>query len=862
MRIISYFLVTFVVLLPGSSTYAQSWVKMMNDPNANFYDIQKEFNSYWSQPDKKKILEENRLPENKKKGGGETNESEAPGWIQFKRWEWLNEPRVYPSGNLLPPVDYFITLEKKRSSQSTGGNWTFIGMANPPTLSNPYNWPGVGRINCVRFDPVNSNIIYAGTPSGGLWKSNDGGSNWTMWNTDALGSLGVSDLAIDPNNNQVMYIASGDADWGKTFGLGVLKSTDGGLTWNSTGLNWTVTQGRTTNRILIDPTNTQIIHAATSIGIYRSTNGGTTFTQVSSVASIKDLEFKPGDPTTVYASAMNSVYRSTNSGQSYTSIYTVSGAYTLALAVTPANADYLYVLAEDATNDGYLGLYRSTNSGSAFTLRSSTPNILGWDCTGSDTGGQGWYDLCIAASPTNAEGVFIGGAFIWSSTDGGTSWTVKGSYENCADFVFADIHDLIFLPGSSSTVYAGCDGGVFRTQNNGLSWTELDNGLAISEHYSLGLSTTNASLILTSCQDIGTQVRNGTTWIQTDAAEASKSFIDRTNDNIMYSGGYNGYFMRSTDGSITWVDIQTGLTGSGAWVSPWKQDLDDPATLWAGYQEIFKSVNQGTNWTQVSILGGTECFSAIDLSPSNHQVIYASRPTSMIKTTTGGTAWTTITGNLPVGSASITNIEVDPTDENHVWVTFSGYSAANKVWVTINGGTSWSNYSTGLPNLPANCIVYENNSPNGTLYVGTDVGVYCRNTAMPAWTLFSSGLPNVVVSELEIQYSMGKIRAATYGRGMWESDLADIALGISTPYNESQVKIYPNPSKGLFTIKAEKLKIKKIELYNAIGERLYQLTNQQIVNSTIDLSSFANGIYFIHVICDEGTIMKKITIFK
>ena len=770
MKISSLPLLSAIMLLLSLPAFSQKWVGMMKDPNANFYEVQKEFNNYWARPEKKRLLEEMDEQEQENEGKeGKKEEKELAGWKQFKRWEWLKAPRVYPSGSLLPPKDYFSTLQQLRSEQTRQGNWTFIGLNNTP--ANVYPYSGVGRVNCVRFDPANSSIIYAGAPSGGLWKSTDAGSTWTLWNTDALGSLGVSDLAIDPQNSQVMYIASGDRDAASTYSLGVLKSTDGGLTWNTTGLSWNVSQLGQTTRILIDPTNTQLLHVGTNNGIYRSTDGGATFTLVSS-ASAGDMEFKPGDPTTIYASTATQVYRSTNSGLTYTLMYTISGAGGIAMAVTPANASYVYALATDANTYGYKGLYRSTDGGSTFTLMSSTPNILGSDCTGSDNSGQGWYNLAIAASPVNANNIFIGGIFIWSSTDGGATWTLKGSYGGCASYVFPDVHDLIFLPGSGTHVYVGCDGGVFETQDNGGSWTGLNNGLEISQQYTIGQSASNASLILTSCQDVGTDLLSGTTWSRLESGEATEVIIDRTNNSTMYGGGYNGlYKMRSDDGGATWTDIMTGITGSGSWVTPWIQDVSAASTLWSGYQEIFKSTNKGANWTQVSSLGGTESFVAMDQAQSNSQVLYAARATSIIKTTNGGTSWTTVTGNLPVSNAQIKYIEIDPSDANHVWVTFSGYSAADKVWVSYNGGSSWSNYSTGLPNLPANCIVHQNGSSFGTLYVGMDVGVYYRDSLMGSWVAFSSGLPNVVVSEMEIQYAAGKLRAATYGRGMWETDL-------------------------------------------------------------------------------------------
>ncbi|MGB3948784.1 MAG: hypothetical protein WBM13_12425 [Bacteroidia bacterium] len=243
----SYLLILFAILMSAVPSFSQKWVEMMKDPKANFYDIQKEFNAYWSIPENKKILD-NQLA-NRKKNYQEINQTnksntdktkKALGWKQFKRWEWMTAPRVYPSGNLMPPNDYLLSFEKKLTDPSRQGNWSFIGINNTP--NNVYPYSGVGRVNCIRFDPSNSNIVYAGTPGGGLWKSTDGGNNWSLWNTDQLTTLAISDVAIDPQNSQIIYLASGDRDGISTYGIGVLKSTDGGLTWNTTGLNWNVSQ--------------------------------------------------------------------------------------------------------------------------------------------------------------------------------------------------------------------------------------------------------------------------------------------------------------------------------------------------------------------------------------------------------------------------------------------------------------------------------------------------------------------------------------------------------------------------------------------------------------------------------------------
>lgn len=848
------FIPLFLFLIISSSVFTQLWVEMMHHPNANFYDIQEEFNKFWEAPERKTMLDKMKRAQKGEITLTDHEKSLTAGWKQFKRWEWLKEQRVYPSGNLLPPSDFFYALDQKKSESMLAGSWTYIGPTNVPT-----NGGGAGRVNCVRFDPTNSNIVYAGTPSGGLWKSTNGGNGWTMWNTDALGSLGISDVAIDPTNSQIIYLGSGDGDGSDTYGLGVLKSTDGGITWNTTGLNWTVTQGRTVRRLLIDPTNPQIIHAATSSGIYRSTDGGATFTQVSTAAT-RDMEFKPGDPTVIYAATASTVYRSVNSGQSYVSVYSVSGSGRLSLAVTPANPNYLYVLSASSSSNAFHGVYRSTDGGGTFSQRSNTPNILGYANDGSDASGQGWYDLCIAASPSDPDEIVVGGINIWRSVNGGTSWNIIAHWTGSgAPYVHADIHDIIFL--NSTTIYVGCDGGVFRTQNNGMSWSDLSNGLHIGQSYRIGQSSNNTTLLLTGRQDNGTDRLNGTSWSRVIGGDGMECFIDRTNNNIMYGELYYGDFRRSTNGGISWSTIQSGLSGSAAWVTPWQQDPVSANTLWAGYSQIFKSTNQGNSWTQMGTVSGTGTFRALKVAPSNNQVIYASRTTSIYKSMDGGNTWTSITSGLPVSSASITYIEVNPTDPDHVWVTFSGYSSANKVFVTTNGGSSWTNYSAGLPNLPVNCIVYENGSVNGTLYVGTDVGVYYRDNTMTAWANFSTGLPNVIVTELEIMYPAGKIRAATYGRGIWESPLySPVSVNESSVCLKECLIVYPNPNQGTFVItSAGDFSEAEFEIFNSLGEKIY-IENIDAFPHKVDVRKFGKGIYLLLIRNGTTITQQKIVV--
>ncbi len=750
----------FILLIINSfSSNGQQWVEMMKDPNVNFYETQAAFNAYW----------QNRPYERGK------------GYKQFKRWEHKMAPRVYPTGDVKMASNTYKNYkqwEDERAAagipKSTNGTWTIVGPTGKPTNG------GAGRVNFVRFDPINSNIMWAGTPDGGLWKTINGGTSWST-NTDQLTVIGCSDVAIDPTNTSIMYLATGDNDGSDTYSSGVLKSIDGGATWNTTGLNWTASQGRTIGRLLIHPTNPQIIMAFSSAGIYRTTNGGTTWTQPTGTFSCSDAEFKPGDPTTVYACG-TSFKRSTDGGVTWTTVTTgLTGIGRLAMAVTEANPAYVYLLAARSSDNGFLGLVRSTNSGAAFTTRmasTASNNILGWD-SGADSGGQGWYDLAIAASPTNAETVFTGGINIWKSTNGGTNFTKTSVWTaSNSTYVHADIHDLIFQPGNGTTVFAGCDGGVFKSTNTGTAWSDLSSNLQIAQQYRISISTSNANLVLAGHQDNGTNLStNGTSWAQKVGGDGMDCYVDRTTNSNMIASLYYGDYYRSTNGGTSFSNIvDPTADGSEDWVSVIHQDPTTSAIAYAGGRpKLYKCNNiWGTvSWTALGTPSGSGNITEFAIAPSNNQIIYTlkSGTNAVAKSTNGGTSFTSVSTGLPT-SVFPTWIAISNTDPNVAFVTYSGYGATNKVYKTINGGTTWTNLSTGLPNVPVNCIVYQNGNTAGDgIYIGTDVGVYYRDNSMTTWVDFSAGLPNCSVTDLEIYYATGRLKAGTFGRGTWESDL-------------------------------------------------------------------------------------------
>jgi PKD repeat protein len=764
-------ILVFALLFAGGIK-AQNWKSHMSDASRNFYDTQKEFYKEYAKKEKESRKERNT--EGKTKAEKAEMEQELPGYELFKRWENYMAPRVYPSGDIRQVTraqEEYQTYLRQQSSKKgqpasvLSSTWQAVGPFGDPAGGN------AGRINAVRIDPSNPSSLWIATPDGGLWNTTNLGVNWST-QTDQIAVLGSSDMVFEPGNPQTMYLATGDGDAGDSYSIGVLKSIDGGSTWNPSGLSWPISLRTKMYKLLINPLNKNVLFAATTKGLYRTLDAGTTWNVVGVAgAKITDVEYRPGDTTTLYA-VSSDFYKSTDGGATFSIVTSALPLNTavdrLAIAVTPADPAVVYVVGSDATNDGFYGFYQSTDKGSTFAKKASSPNLLGWASNGNDSGGQGWYTLSIAASPTNASEVVVGGVNIWRTTTAGNSWNLFAHWTGQgAPYVHADIHDLTYLNGT--TLFTGTDGGVFTTTNSGTSFAAINGNMNIAEIYHIGLSKNTYQKAISGHQDNGTNIFNGG-WSQTLGGDGMDCFMDWSNDKVMYGEQYQGSFNVTTDGGVNWNGITNGLTGTGAWVTPWHQDPITPNTIYGGYQQMFKSANQGTSWTQMGTLPGTGFVVEFAIAPSNPQVIYVIKSDTIFKSTNGGIGWTDITGTLPTANAQMTAVTVEDRNPNRVWVTFSGYSNGNKVYASADGGLTWANYSTGLPNLPTNTIVYWNGTKDG-LYVGCDVGIYYRDSTMASWMAYNAGLPNVSVFNLQIFYPLGKISAATFGRGIWEADL-------------------------------------------------------------------------------------------
>jgi PKD repeat protein len=736
------------------------WVKMMQDPSVNFFKVQRAFNIYWKD---RKI-------------------TKGCGWKVFKRWEYMMQSRVLPNGDRPDPAIAEQSFEHfMRATNTYNGNWTSIGPAAIP-LPGPAGYEGLGRVNTVGYNPTDPNKIYIGSPSGGMWQTADGGQTWVT-HTDTLPTLGVSSIIIDYSSTNHIYIGTGDRDAGDATGLGVFKSIDGGLTWApaKTGMG-----NKTVGKMLQDPTNPLILLAATSSGVYRTTDGGNNWTLTKS-GNFTTMEFNPGNHSIVYAAGGSAFYRSTDNGLTFDLITAgLNGGARSTLAVSPANGGYVYILFA-ASDNGYGGLYRSTDAGLTFSLRSNTPNILDYTCDGSGTGGQGWYDLAVAVDPNNANKVYVGGVDVWESLDGGTTWTINSHwYGGCSvPAVHADCHYLGFSPANGQ-LFAGNDGGVFATANGGTSWNYMIAGVTIGQIYKIGQAQLSKNHVINGFQDNGSYTLTPSGWVATGGGDGMECAIDPTDDAYSYYTIYYGDIYRrynnANEAHIAGNGIN-GITESGAWVTPFTLNATDANTMFIGYINVWRSTDVKGNptWQKISDnLAGSNSndMAVLENSPANSNILYAARSDNHLfrsdNAMDANPAWIDLTASLPISSTP-TDLASHPTNQNIVYMTI-----ANNVYKSTDKGQSWTNITLNLPAVHVNTIAYYKNDLEG-LYIGTDAGVYYKNSSMTGWVAFSQGLPaNAKITELEIYYdndsvSSDVIRGSTYGRGLWTSSMYQVA---------------------------------------------------------------------------------------
>ena len=771
------------------------WMKNVNASRTGQATIDEQveaFNQYWTTHDKN---------------------VRGSGYKPFMRWEYHWRNYTDNQGYIMSSEDFWDAWRQKKQSKMNRSsmslpvsNWQPVG---PFTHTNTGSWSsGQGRVNIVHVDPSNSNTIYLGAPAGGIWKTTDNGTTWTPL-TDELPQIGVSGIAVDYSNSNVIYIATGDKDAGDSYSVGVYKSINGGLTWNPTGTMGGSNPSRAGD-ILIHPTNNQILWCATSSGIYKTINAGTSWTNVQSGDfSQGNIRLKPNNPSTIYAVSDGKFYKSTNSGDSFTQITTglPTSSNRLLLDVTPANDSYIYILSSNGSGD-FQGIYRSINSGISFSAQNTSTDVF--------ESSQSWYDLALAVSSTNADEIYTGCLNVWKSTDGGVSMTKINNWSSpsAPTYTHADIHYLGF---HGNKLFCGSDGGIYVSSNNGTNFTDLTEGVQISQFYKIAVSKQSAANMVGGLQDNGGHAYSSGQWKNYYGADGMDTAIDPINPNLYYgfiqSGG--GLYISGNAGNSLSGSVNAPSGISGNWVTP--LTLNAVGELFSGFNNLYKLV--GNAWVQQNTTAiGSGNLELISIDPSNNNIMYVANGFGLYKSTDLGITFT----NVFNASEPITSIEVHSTDSNIVYLTTQG--ASGQALKSTNGGTSFDDFSTGLPNIGKNIIVHQGRNSDNPLYLGTSLGVYYRDDSMTQWEAFDMNLPNVSVTDLEVNLEDAKLIAATYGRGVWQTNII-----VQLPSDDVKFISIQNPN---ININCEATIIPQVEVKNNGTNAISSLTFNYTIDST------------------------------
>jgi len=631
-----------------------------------------------------------------------------------------------------------------------------------------------GRINAIAPHPSDDNTVYIGSANGGVWKTVDGGASWSALFAQ-VASQSVGSIFVEPANANNVWVGTGDKNDGDCAGYlsdGIFLSSDGGTTWTArNGSGTTAMNLSVVSALKVLPSNTNVILAGgfgdrcngsgdANGGLYRSTDRGATWTQVMD-RKVEDIVTIAGS-STVYASAPGAgVYKSNDGGATWAITGLTDTNSRLRLAVAPSNSAVLYALNTST-------LYRSDNGGTSW----ATMNTSACD-------GQCWYNLTLDVHPTDPMTVITGSIRPRRSTNGGSTFTVLTNTWGSSQQVHQDTHVVLYSRGNASRFWIGSDGGVWRTDNTGTNWVNMNSNLNITQYYDIAVHPTNPAVVFGGAQDNSSSRRvDSNVWDLTFVdGDGFMNAIDATNTNIVFQNGYpsgnSPSIYRSTQAGAPGTFSQqgsSGLNGGGfPWVTP--ADVAGGYHFVGGYYVSRANAAAATmSWTTISPQVNGQVSVITAMKSGTAVPVYAGSSNGSIYYTADAAATNLadVTGNYPGGRVS--DIAADPSNSSRVFVTRAAFGGAKLYRSTTAGGT-WTALGSGLPDIPANAVVIDPLDTN-RLFVGTDVGVYESLDGGANFHAFSTGLPaGLVVSDLEIDNSPYVLTAGSYGRGAWQMDL-------------------------------------------------------------------------------------------
>jgi photosystem II stability/assembly factor-like uncharacterized protein len=773
--------------------------------------------------------------------------------------DWFGLQRAFPADSI-PQQTYQTAVEQALLERAAAGNgklspsaafpWQFVGPTNIG-----------GRVTAIDAVPGGS-PAYLGSANGGVFKSTDGGATWnSIFEAVAAHSIGA--LCLDPTNNNVVYVGTGEANASASSydGAGVFRSADGGANWSYLGLAET----RRIARVRVDPSNPNRLFVAATGGVfstgpdrglYRSEDRGRTWSKVlfvSDSTGATDVAINPAHPETVFCAVWertrrptyrhmsgpeSGIWRSSDHGTTWTKLTNGLPAQgtdlgRIALAIAPSKPSLIFVQILGGVSQGYngLGLYRSTDGGDTWARRDVNGFVNGFST-------YGWYYGDLYVHPTNPDQVYSLAVGLNASVDGGQH------FSNIGVLTSLDMHALWFDPANPSHMYLGCDGGFFSTTVGGRPWTAATS-LPITQFYNGAVDPSNVNRVLGGTQDNHTDLTNGGTgaWTMILFGDCFQCIVDPTNPGILFaetqnlSGGAGP--QRSVNGGTTW-SVPTGFDANDRynWDAPFCMNPANHNELLAGGNRVYRSTDNGLTYVPISPdlttnrPGSEQVYSTIttlEIAPADGNRYYVGTDDAKVwRTTDRGANWTDISAGLPV--RWVTHVASDPTNANVLYVTMSGYSLDEHVahvYRSTDGGDHWASIAGNLPDVPVNDLIVDPLAPS-RLFLATDVGVYASEDLGADWYMLGSGFPVETVLDLFLHEGTRTLFAATHGRGIWKMDLGGLAVGVDGQRGRARIALgapAPNPARGemRFVLDTASSASVSVDVYDVLGRRVRRI---------------------------------------
>jgi photosystem II stability/assembly factor-like uncharacterized protein len=811
-----------------------------------------------------------------------TNPSEAikPNTPQEKTpHDFMFMQRAYPTGELKTDA-YAKAIEWKKNiaQRNQAAIWEFSGPLNVG-----------GRITDIEIPIDQGQTYYVGAASGGIFKTTNAGATWNPI-FDEQEMLSIGDIEISKNNTDVVWVGTGEVNAGGGSlaydGSGMYRTADGGLTWESKGL---LNVG-SISKVLIDPNddNTLFVGAMGPLfrndsnrGVYRTTDGGATWEQklfVSDSTGIIDMAIHPTNSDIVYAASWERIrrpnfrqyggetsrlYRSLDGGDNWSEMTNglpsnPSDKGRISIAISQSNPDVLYARYANAIGS-IEGVYRTADGGDSWTeVNSSQLTNVGFH----------WWFRGIVVDPSDENTIYNVDFEVQKSTDGGNNWFTA------FPGVHVDQHAMAFNNMVSGNVLLGNDGGLYVSDDDGASSVK-DLTLPITQFYRFHVDAQNDSKIYGGAQDNSTsRTTTGglSDWNIIYGGDGFQPLVDPTNTNVIYALSQNGSLGKSVNNGASFNSATNGISNGDRknWDTPIAFDPLDSQTLYYGANRLYKTTNAAGSWTAISPdltdgpYSGNLTFGtiiSISVSPIHTELIYVGTDDGKVWVTEdGGATWNDISGILP--NRWVTKVLASREDVNTVYVTLSGYRYGEDdghVYKSTNLGVSWTDISTGLPDIPVNDIEQD---INGNLYLGTDIGIIASGNQGTNWEVLGDNIPSVVVTDMHIHEASQYLYAATYGRSSYKLDLSTVVLGAEETDLNNDVVLFPNPASDFVTITlpyaSEKI---SVTMYDQLGRQVIsRLFSEAKTKVQLQTESLPQGLYYVKITQGSSQTTKKLLV--